>query len=1185
MSGPSTEGGRPKLRGAGEMKKNMDEKFLSFLREYATYYAECPPSFKKYLERHVFPACKEADKIDQLQLFLCNPEILDYGLGVEFMEEASHYTIWDYWFQGAEGSVVLPFHPIPDNYKPWPKEAEKTMKAAYIIDDPGRALSAGVHEIRLDDQKNGATMSIVPPGPFRSLPSVLGPDGEQGDMFGDILGQMKELEKLQFPATYGPTTAAVEGGQLVDPVVDRTGPDWTVDSEYEGFRQPPLAVRLEHINNLLCEEDMYRDLNWAQKFAETVRYLQWLSDEDPKGQLANASQQTQKMHANALQKVRVHELFDYYNAQPTPLIINPLPKGSLKSTRLNWLGDVHNWPIPTTNPVPDKRDLMPRPTYPRPVEPVNTMLIDEPDNYELFEEFKHDQREVWQDDEGDDNLALVESEAFVKFSGSKYAGWVRHDPTTNTKVLADDTIIIPNDPRSFARERGARRAGLQQMLRAYQTSVKEHMASPLRTLQLPIDAAVLHKITRDTDGVQFVPARIPDEKIQAQADTMPFTVQFPKYLESLKHIRERALKRVEALRRQDRRWVTLPQNVVTGGPFVWRMVDPDVQLKQDILDQCNITYQLLSAAQRRAPRLLLDEVRAMIDRGVSGEFHNHDVPAEVRLHGDELEIVGTTHPRKAPCYVDLEEDIPWLKFLASEAVNDGNWEPNNFYPNEPKEKYKLFHIFARRVQKILDDRDPDSLFADADAQVTVEQLLSKINAGREGCPVDKVVFHPYDAMAWLDRLADTGHVRFQLDPSCYGVVMRPLNKYFPENRVIWPGPTAHREKPGFKLGYISTWQQILCPGIDRSQEILPDTQGSSPVWNFFMALGFRLGYTIYMLNQERAEQGRFKPQPVPAEYLTESLTTFEAECKTEIQHAFGKDDGGLVSLQQLIQRLSPRDYTGAEMTEAEAFAVVKRKLLEESICNLTMLVPGRRVVYYGRDPATGEVKHMTVRKRDVSWEFASARSSSTTSGQGTKKRAFQYWRLDRWPLGVGYTSEETERKIRDKKDVDPKMVYDPVAEDPISEKYRRPKLRRFGEDEKVKMKRGPAVYPVGDTVRQAWRVEESMTESAYRALGLSPPSAAENRRKRTWSQAIGTLLNPFSNDKDGNVPAADVPEDERRVRPKLDDLAKGVVVSSWNPDRIRQVAQEEGYALESVDVKEILKEMEKMRREEVEQGA
>lgn len=1054
------------------------------MRGYASYNLECPPAFKKYLERVVLPACKEADKIDQLQLYISNPEILDFGLGVEFMEEASHYTLWDYWFQGPEESVVLPFHPIPDNYKPWPKEAEKSMKAAYVIGDPGRAPPVELNEIRLDDHKNnGATLGIVPPGPFRSLPGVLGPGGEQGAMFGDMLGQMKELDKLQlFPSTYGPSTTDVEGGQTLEEIIDRTGPDWAVDSEYEGFRQPPLALRLFQINNFLCEEDMYRDLEWAPKFAEAIRYLQWLSDEDPKKQLANSSQATQKMHKDALQKVRVHELFDYYNAQPTPLIIDPPPKGSLKSTRLNWLGDVHNWPIPTTNPAPDKRDLMPIPVHPRPVEPVNTMLIDEPETYEQFEEFKSDQREVWQDEEENDNLALTESEAFLKFSGSKYPGWVRFDPTTNTKVLADDTMIIPNDPRSFARERGARRAGLQQMLRAYKTTMGESMISPLRTLQLPIDAAALHKITQKTDGVQFVPVRIPDEQIQKQADTMPFTVQIPKYLETLRHIRQRALKRVEALRRQDRRWVTLPPNAVTGGPFVWRMVDPDVQLKQDILEQCNTTYQLLYAASRRAPRLLMDEVMVMIDRGISGEFHNHDVPAKVRLHGDELEIVGTTHPRKAPRYVDLEEDIPWLRFLASEAVNDGNWEPNTFYPNEPKEKYKLFHIFARRVQKLLDDRDPGALFASANAQVTVEQLLSKINAGREGAPVDKVVFTPFDAMAWLDRLADSGHVQFQLDPSCYGVVMRPLNKYFPENRVIWPGPTAHREKPGINLGYVTTWQQILCPGVNRSQE-LPRTEPTSQVWNFFLALAFRLGYTIYMLNQEAVEQGRLKPQPVPAEYLTESLTTFEAECKTEMKNAFGKDQA-LITLPQLVYRYAPREYTGLQMTEAEAFAIVRRKLLEESICNLTMLVPGREHTYYGRDPGSGEVVQMTVRKRDVSWGFAAPRLSATS-----KKKPFQYWRLDRWPLGVGYTSEETERKIREGKDVDSNMVYDPVADDPIPDRYRRPKLKRFGEDEKVRMKRGPAVYPVGDTVRQQWRVEESMTAAACRGMfvfSLSP---------------------------------------------------------------------------------------------------
>lgn len=63
-----------------------------------------------------------------------------------------------------------------------------------------------------------------------------------------------------------------------------------------------------------------------------------------------------------------------------------------------------------------------------------------------------------------------------------------------------------------------------------------------------------------------------------------------------------------------------------------------------------------------------------------------------------------------------------------------------------------------------------------------------------------------------------------------------------------------------------------------------------------------------------------------------------------------------------------------------------------------------------------------------------------------------------------------------------------------------------------------------------------------------------------------------------------MPQDERRVRPKLDDLAKGVVVSSWNPDQLRRDANEQGYALEMVDVKEIMKEVEKSRMAEVEQG-
>lgn len=64
-----------------------------------------------------------------------------------------------------------------------------------------------------------------------------------------------------------------------------------------------------------------------------------------------------------------------------------------------------------------------------------------------------------------------------------------------------------------------------------------------------------------------------------------------------------------------------------------------------------------------------------------------------------------------------------------------------------------------------------------------------------------------------------------------------------------------------------------------------------------------------------------------------------------------------------------------------------------------------------------------------------------------------------------------------------------------------------------------------------------------------------------------------------------MPEDERRVRPKLDDLAKGVLVPSWNPDRVRKAFQEDGVDMNKVDLKVVLKEIEKMRREEIESGA
>ena len=45
------------------------------------------------------------------------------------------------------------------------------------------------------------------------------------------------------------------------------------------------------------------------------------------------------------------------------------------------------------------------------------------------------------------------------------------------------------------------------------------------------------------------------------------------------------------------------------------------------------------------------------------------------------------------------------------------------------------------------------------------------------------------------------------------------------------------------------------------------------------------------------------------------------------------------------------------------------------------------------------------------------------------------------------------------------------------------------------------------------------------------------------------------------------------------------MVPSWNPDRVRQAANENGLVLEAEDVKLLLKEQEQIVREEIEMGA
>jgi hypothetical protein len=145
----------------------------------------------------------------------------------------------------------------------------------------------------------------------------------------------------------------------------------------------------------------------------------------------------------------------------------------------------------------------------------------------------------------------------------------------------------------------------------------------------------------------------------------------------------------------------------------------------------------------------------MVERGLRGEFVGWEVPRqEVRLAEEEWEMVDG---ERVPRYLDPGE-VEWLKFLGGECVNGGNFT-GRVLPDTPRDKYRLFQLFAKKVKKLLDDRNPQGLFSSHDATVEVEDLLRSINAGKNSSAVTKHEFKPHDACKWLDRMKDRGYLR------------------------------------------------------------------------------------------------------------------------------------------------------------------------------------------------------------------------------------------------------------------------------------------------------------------------------------------------------------------------------------------------------------------------------------------
>ncbi len=720
--------------------------------------------FKTFLEEEVLKP-GTSDLTRRVQAYFRNPQIKEYDLGPVFIREIEKYPAYDLIYRGIESDGH--FAQIPERYLPRPPGISTQLSPREPADletgatslDAGAQLGVHDDEELLREPDRGAD---TPPPEHDADEEDLGPP--------TMISRLNTMERLFRSPIIDP----------IDGATDRTGPDWVTDSWYRGRRQPPLAVRLQTIINFLADEDVDRCIDWAAKFGQVVDYLEWLVFHDERDQLRNAaSPQTRAMFNDAVAKAKAHALFERHHSAPTPMeAVRKQPSPPLMSTRLGRVVNGHGGSLQYRNAARGRSDLLPRPIPPRPASPVNRMLVERPADRPIYSAFASDEKEWWQNAAlqgpgraplAPGNLAVIENETFNSFINNNgerdevNPGWVRIDPATGQTTLPDGVALPRGDPQSWARERGARRAGLQQLLQTIPTGLPSADNTPWRRpIILPTPAAALRRARETVDNPQWKPPALDRDQLPAELETMPQTVAYHARLGQIKATGELARlnvkdqnEREQAFTRRRRRgWVNLPRNLVNGGPYVWCMDDADAEEVRVLLKQSRTTVEVLKAAYIREPRPLLKAVLQMLDRAEQGEFLNHAVPGDVTLAADEWELDGQM---RVPALVDSEDD-QWLRFLAGECVNRANWT-GKLGKETQKGKDRLFLIFAARIRKLLDDKNPQGLFSRHDAQVEVDSLLPVINAGKGGGIVTKYEFNSSEACRWLDRMKESGHVR------------------------------------------------------------------------------------------------------------------------------------------------------------------------------------------------------------------------------------------------------------------------------------------------------------------------------------------------------------------------------------------------------------------------------------------
>lgn len=601
-------------------------------------------------------------------------------------------------------------------------------------------------------------------------------------------------------------TTPVPPAETVDPDelqrgvtrLDRSGREWTEDTAYKGTRQPPLGVRLEHMLNFLREEDVDRCSGWEDKLGEIeewVRARGWNDSEveggKGEGEEKGVGTQTANMIEDVMRKVRAHRLFEadkYGNVGGGQGIKREGEVARPRRGRRTGVRDGRA--IELGEKLEDeerRRVLVAAPervhTQFRPVESVENDEFGEVNFF--LKRLNESEKAFWNanpDSDGrEEYLFNLENAAYEACSAP--AGPLARFKTKGGKgaLILPPEEELPPPPealpeeeqqeldarlRKHATERGARRAALQGALRCFTNTEQTRARTEWNRVVPAVEQETLDEARWDVDrNYQWQPPTLDRDTAPARLgklETMPYTVAWRLHRKWLADLAEDVRKDLNEKNAHTRGWATVPKGVAYGGPFVWRMVDPEVQEQQDLLKECEAVLKAILRSPKSGAdggdKSVLQGVKHYALMGTDGHYGasgSELVPEELELELGDNDKASFRRRLTEPVN---KEELKWLGFLAGKSVNKPMLEATE------QSQFVLYSIFATRLEKAMDDRRETALFLHPYNWRTIEELLRVIN--RAADQSDKEVrFTAFQARYFLERAQEQGLCRY-VSPIC-----------------------------------------------------------------------------------------------------------------------------------------------------------------------------------------------------------------------------------------------------------------------------------------------------------------------------------------------------------------------------------------------------------------------------------